>query len=105
MRQIPKGVVAATITGNQDHMGCLSRNVMRMLAWGNDCDGFNISGWTTRGTIADSGVVQLPTPSKWDTPQQVDSEGLTYHLTKIAYATPSPITMLQELQFDGNSLG
>jgi hypothetical protein len=28
MRQIPKGAVAATITGNQHHMGNLSRNVM-----------------------------------------------------------------------------
>ena len=55
--------------------------------------------------IANSGVVQPPTPSKWDKPQQVDSGGLTYHLTKIAYTTPPPITMLQELQFDGNSLG
>ncbi len=35
-----------------------------MLELGNDGDGFNISGWTKRGTIADSGVVQLPTPSK-----------------------------------------
>jgi hypothetical protein len=49
--------------------------------------------------------VQSPTPSKWDKPQQVDSGGLTYHLTRIAYRTPPPNTMLQELQFDGNSLG
>jgi hypothetical protein len=46
MRQIPKGVVAATITGNQNHFGNLSRIVMQMLEWGNDGDGFNISGWT-----------------------------------------------------------
>ncbi len=78
---------------------------MQMLEWGNDCDVFNISGWTKCGTIADSGVVQSPTSSKWDKPQQVDSGGLTYHLTKIAYTTPPPISMLQELQFDGNSLG
>ncbi len=56
MRQIPKGAVAATITGNQNHMGNLSRIIMQMLEWGNDGDGFNISGWTKRGTIADSGV-------------------------------------------------
>jgi hypothetical protein len=54
--------------------------------------------------IANSGVVQPPTPSKWDKPQQVDSGGLTYHLTKIAYTTPPPNTMLQELQFNGGSL-
>ncbi len=105
MRQIPKGAVAATITGNQNHMGNLSRLEMQMLEWGNDGDGFNISGWTKRGTIADSGVVQSPTPSKWDKPQQVDFGDLTYHLTRIAYTTPPPNTMLQELQFDGNSLG
>jgi hypothetical protein len=79
MKQIPKGAVAATITGNQNHLGNLSRNVMQMLEWGNDCDGFNISGSTKCGTIADSGVVQLSAPSKWDKPQQVDSGGLTYH--------------------------
>jgi hypothetical protein len=88
MKQIPKGAVAATITGNQNHMGNLSRNVIQMLELGNGCDGFNISGWIKCGTIADSGVVQPPTLSKWDKPQQVDSGGLTYHLTKIAYATP-----------------
>ncbi len=104
MRQIPKGAVAATITGNQHHMDGLSRNVMRKLELGNDGDGFNISGWTKRGTIADSGVVQSQTPSKWDKPQQVDSGGLTYHLTKIAYTTPPPISMIQELQFDEDSL-
>ncbi len=64
MRWLPKGVSASTITGNQNHMGNLSRNVMWMLKWGNDSDGFNISGWAKRGTIADSGVVQLPTPNK-----------------------------------------
>jgi hypothetical protein len=57
-------VVAATITGKQNHMGNLSRIVMQMLEWGNDGDRFNISGWKKCGTIADSGVVQLPTPSK-----------------------------------------
>jgi hypothetical protein len=66
-----------------------------MLEWGNDSDGFNISGWTKCGTISGSGVVQSPTPSKWEKPQQVDSGGLKYHLTKIAYTTPPPITMLQ----------
>ncbi len=77
MKWIPKSVVAATITGNQNHMGNLSRNVMQMLEMGSDDDGFNISGWINRGIIADSGAVQLPTPSKWDKPQQVDSGGLT----------------------------
>ncbi len=104
MKQIPKGAVAATITGNQNHMCNLSRNAMQMLELGNDCDGFNISGWIKHGTIADSGVVQPPTPSKWDKPQQVDSGFLTYHLTKIAYATPPSNITLQELQFDGGSL-
>ncbi len=75
-----------------------------MLEWGNGSDGFNISGWTKRSAIADSGVVQSPTPSKWDKPQQVDSGGLTYHSSKIAYTTPPPSTMLQELQFNGASL-
>ena len=84
-------------------MGNFSKNMMRMLEWGNDSDGFNISGWTS--TIADSGVVQSPTASKWDKPQQVDSGGLTYHLTRIAYSTPPTNTMLQAMQFDGNSLG
>jgi hypothetical protein len=57
MKQIPKGAVAAIITGNQKHMGNLSRNEMRMLELGNDCDGFNISEWIKRGIIANSGVV------------------------------------------------
>jgi hypothetical protein len=104
IKQIPKGAVAATITGNQNHMGNLSRNVMQMLELGNDCDGFNISGWIKCGTIADLGVVQPPTPSKWDKPQQVDSRGLIYHLTKIAYATPPSNITLQEIQFNGGSL-
>ena len=104
MKQIPKGAVAATITGNQNHMGNLSRNVMQMLELGNDRDVFNISGWIKCGTIADSGVVQPPTPSKWDKPQQVDSGDLTYHFTKIAYATPPSNITLQELQFNGGSL-
>ncbi len=85
-------------------MGNLSRNVMQMLELGNDCHGFNISGWIKHDTIADSGVVQPPTPSKWDKPQQVDYGSLTYHLTKIAYATPPSNIMLQELQFNGGSL-
>jgi hypothetical protein len=85
-------------------MGNLSRNVMQMLELGNDCDGFNISRWIKRGTIADSGVVQPSTPSKWDKPQQVDSGGLTYHLTNTAYATPPSSIMLHELQFNGESL-
>jgi hypothetical protein len=75
-----------------------------MLELGNYRDGFNISGWIKRGTIADSGVVQLPTPSKWDKPQHVDSGGLTYHLTKVAYTTPPLNITLQELQFNGGSL-
>ena len=65
---------------------------------GNDCDGFNISEWIKPGTIANSGVVQPPTPSKWDKPQQIDSGGLTYHLTKIEYATPPSNITLQELE-------
>ncbi len=77
-------------------MGNLSRNIMRMLELGNDRDGFNISGWIKCGTIADSGVVQPSTPSKWDKPQQVDSGGLTYHLTNIVYATPPSNIMLHE---------
>ncbi len=97
-------MVAATITGNQNYMGNLSRNVMQMLELGNDCDGFNISGWIKRGTIADSSVVQPPTPSKWDKQQQVDSGGLIYHLTKIWYAKPPSNITLQELQFNGGSL-
>ena len=105
MRKIPKGAVAATITGNQNHFSNISGIVIQMLQWGNDGDGFDISGWTKRGTIADSGVVQSPTASKWDKPQQVDSGGLTYHLTRIAYSTPPTNTMLQAMQFDGNSLG
>jgi hypothetical protein len=104
MKQIPKGAVAATITGNQNHMGNLSKNVMQMLESGNDYDGFNISGWIKYGTIADSDVVQSPTQSKWDKPQQVDSGGLTYHLTKIVYATPSSNITLLELQFNAGSL-
>ena len=104
MKQIPKGAVAATITGNPNHMGNLSRNVMQMLELGNDRDVFNISGWIKRGTIADSGVVQPSTPSKWDKPQQVDSGGLTYHLTKNAYATPFSNITPHELQFNGGSL-
>jgi hypothetical protein len=104
MKPIPKGAVAATITGNQNHMGNLSRNVMQMLELGNDCDGFNILGWIKCGTISKLGVVQLLTPSKWDKPQQVDFGGLTYHLTKIAYATPPSNIKLQELQFNGGSL-
>ncbi len=65
---------------------------------------FNISGWIKRGTIADSGVVQPLTPSTWNKPQQVDSRGLTYHLTNIAYSTPPSNIMLHELQFNGGSL-
>jgi hypothetical protein len=104
MKHIPMGAVKDTLTGNQKHMGNLIRNVMRMLELSNDCDGFNISGWTKRSTIADSGVVQPSTPSKWDKPQQVDSGGLTYHLTNIAYATPPSDITLHELQFNGGSL-
>jgi hypothetical protein len=104
MKRISKGAVAATITGNQMHMGNLSTKVMDMLALGNDYDGFNISGWIKRGTIADSGVVQPPTGSKWDKLQQVDSGGLTYHLTKIAYATPPPEMTLHEHQLNAGSL-
>ncbi len=74
MKQIPKGAVAATITGNQKHMENLSRKVIQILELGNDCDGSDISGWMKCGTIANSGVVQPSTPSKWDKPQQVDSE-------------------------------
>ncbi len=86
------------------HMGNLSSKVMDMLALGNDYDGFNISGWIKRSTIADSGVVQLPTGSKWDKLHQVDSGGLTYHLTKIAYATPPSEMTLHEHQFNAGSL-
>ncbi len=85
-------------------MGNLSTKVMEMLALGNDYDGSNISGWIKRGTIADSGVVQPPTGSKWDKPQQVDSGGLTYHLTKLAYASPPSDRMLGEYQFNAGCL-
>jgi hypothetical protein len=104
MKRIPKGVIAATITGNQMHMSNLTTKVMDMLALGNDYDGFNISGWIKRGTIADSGVVQPPIVSKWDKPQQVDSGGLTYHITKIAFATPPSEMILRECQFDAGRL-
>ena len=92
------------ITGNQKHMGNLSTKVMEILALGNDYDGFNISGWIKRGTIADSGVVQPPTGSKWDKPQQVDSGGLTYHITKIAFATPPSEMILCKCQFNTGRL-
>ncbi len=104
MKCIPKGAVAATITGNQKYMGNLSTKVMEMLALGNDYDGLNISGWIKHSTIADSGVVQPPIGSKWDKPQQVDSGGLTYHLTKIAYASPPSDRMHGEYQFNAGSL-
>ncbi len=103
MKRIPMGVVTATITGNQMHMGNLSTKVMDMLALGNDYYGFNISGWIKCGNIADSGVVQPPIGSKWDKPLQVDFGGLTYHLTKIAYATPPSEMTLHEHQFNAGS--
>jgi hypothetical protein len=46
----------------------------------------------------------LQTGSIWDKPQQVDSGGLTYHLTKIAYASPPSDRMLGEYQFNAGSL-
>jgi hypothetical protein len=104
MKRIPKGAVAATKTGNQKHMGNLSTKVMEMLALGNEYDGFNISGWIKRGTIADSGVVQPPPGNKWDKPQQVDSGGLTYHLTKITYASPPSERTLGDYQFNAKGL-
>jgi hypothetical protein len=55
-------------------------------------------------TNTDSGVVQPPTGSKWDKPQQVDSGGLTYHLTKIAYASPPSDRRLGEYQFNAGCL-
>jgi len=54
MKRIPKGAVAATVTGNQKHMGNLSSKVSGMLALGNNYNGFNVSGWIKRGTTEEA---------------------------------------------------
>jgi hypothetical protein len=56
--KIPVGVIPDNITSNLQNMMSLQGAVDDILDLGNKDGGWNISGWTKRGTSVDAGVEQ-----------------------------------------------
>ena len=56
--KIPVGVIPDNITSNLQNMTSLQEAVDNILDLGNKDGGWNISGWTKRGTSADAGDEQ-----------------------------------------------
>ncbi len=98
--KIPVGVIPNNITSNLQNMMSLQGAVDDILDLGNIDGGWNISGWTKRGTSADAGVEQSAASYKPAIKQMVDAEKLGYHLTSIGFNRRQDLPVLDNIQFN-----
>lgn len=104
--KIPVGVIPADITGNEAAREKLQISVVDILELGNKSGGWDISGWTKRGLIADAGAgaEQSTSSYKPSSRQVVEAGKLGYHITSIEFRKCPNIETLEPLQFDPVSL-
>jgi len=92
--KIPIGVIPDKITSDLQNMTSMKEAVDDILDLGNKDGGWNILGWTKRGTSVDAGVEQSAASYKPAIKQMVDAGKLGYHLTSIGFnrrcKTPVP---------------
>ena len=98
--KIPVGVIPDNITSDLQIMTSLQEAVDNILDLGNKDGGWNISGWTKRGTSADAGVEQSAASYKPAIKQTVDAGKLGYHLTSIGFNRCQDISVLDNIQFN-----
>jgi hypothetical protein len=77
--KIPVGVIPDNITSDLQNMTSLQEAVDNILDLGNKDGGWNISGWTKRGTSADAALEQSATSYKPAIKQTVGAGKLGYH--------------------------
>lgn len=104
--KIPVGVIPDHITGNEAAREALQFSVVDILELGNSSGGWDISGWTKRGLIADAGAgtEQSTSSYKPSSRQVVEAGRLGYHITSIEFRNHPLIKTLEDLQFDPVSL-
>jgi hypothetical protein len=98
--KIPVGVIPDNITSEVQNMTSLQEAVDDILELGNKDGGWNISGWTKRGTSADAGVEQSAASYKPAIKQTVDAGKLGYHLTSIGFNRHQDLPVLDNIQFN-----
>ena len=102
--KIPVGVIPDNITSDLQNMTSLQEAVDNILDLGNKDGGWNISGWTKRGTSADAGLEQSATSYKPVIKQTVDAGKLGYHLTSIGFNRRQDLSVLDNIQFNAINL-
>jgi hypothetical protein len=102
--KIPVGVIPDNITSDMQNMMSLQGAVDDILDLGNNDGGWNISGWTKRGTSADAGAEQLAASYKPAIKQMVDAGKLGYHLISIGFNRRQDLLVLDNIQFNGINL-
>jgi hypothetical protein len=102
--KIPIGVIPDNITSDLQNMMSLQGAVDDILDLGNKDGGWNISGWTKRGTSADAGVEQSAVSYKPAIKQTVDAGKLGYHLTSIGFNRCQDLPVLDNIQFNAINL-
>ncbi len=102
--KIPIGVIPDNITSDLQNMVSLKGAVDNILDLGNKNGGWNISGWTKRGTSADAGVEQSVVSYKPAIKQTVNAGKLGYHLTSIGFNRCQDLPVLDNIQFNAINL-
>ncbi len=102
--KIPVGVIPDNITSDMQNMMSLQGAVDDILDLGNNDGGWNISGWTKRGTSVDAGAEQLAASYKPAIKQMVDAEKLGYHLTSTGFNRHQDLPVLDNIQFNAINL-
>jgi hypothetical protein len=88
------------ITSDMQNMMSLQGAVNDILDLRNNDGGWNISGWTKRGTSADAGAEQSAASYKPAIKQMVDTGKLGYHLTSIGFNRRQDLPVLDNIQFN-----
>jgi hypothetical protein len=102
--KIPIGVIPDNITSDMENMMSLQGVVDDIFDLGNNDGGWNISGWTKRGTSADAGAEQSATSYTPAVKQMVDAGKLGYHLTSIGFNRQQDLPVLDNIQFNAINL-
>jgi hypothetical protein len=102
--KIPVGIIPDTITSDMENMMSLQGAVDNIFDLGNNGGGWNISGWTKRGTSADAGAEQSAASYKPAVKQMVDAGKLGYHLTSIGFNRQQDLPVLDNIQFNAINL-
>jgi hypothetical protein len=102
--KIPVVVIPDNITSDMENMMSLQGAVEDIFDLGNNNGGWNISGWTKRGTSADAGAEQSAASYKPAVKQMVDAGKLGYHLTSIGFNRRQDSPVLDNIQFNAINL-